>query len=666
MLASAPIVDLSPQVREAFDEAWLAVFKTRAQSRSLMAREPHEFLFDFAARYQRLIRLPRRTRRSMERHWKCALTVIALWMTLGQAPAWAANIEVAAGVPPSINADGKCSLIEAIVNANRDLRTHLDCVAGAGADTILLPAKSTQRLNAKQSLPQITSRIVIEGRQSTVQRNTSEESYDLTFFRIGATGDLTLNKITVSGATTSGVSGGNGVLNEGGFLTLNDGSVVSMRTGLINRGGAVLRKSTISGSGKTLDPGDSGGQGIQNSGTLFLTNSVVTGNEAVFAGGGIANLEGSTLTVVDSIVSQNGISYEGRGGGIDNRGTLVLVRSAVSGNRANSGAGISNGPTGTATLRDSTVSGNQIIRNYSYGGGGISTAGTLILDNCTVSNNVAVLGAGIYVVQHGALTIANSTVTGNIAEYAAGGVDIQSGTATLHRSIVSGNTASTRAETREIRVTDYFASNVVAADDYNLFGHDGDAGTTGFTPGSTDIVPNEPIGAILLPLADNGGGTQTHALAIGSPALDSSPSDATCPRTDQRGNPRPRGPACDIGAFEGVAVMCNGVVTTMVGTIAGDRLTGTPGPDVISGLSGDDTIVGLEGNDVICAGFGADRVDGGPGRDLLFGEPGDDRLFGQGGNDTLNGGAGQDQCDGGGHSGAGDTATACEKVSNVP
>ena len=174
-------------------------------------------MLGFAAHYQRLIALPRRTRRSMERSWKCTLTAIALLMALGQAPAWAANIEVTAGTPPSIHADGKCSLIEAIVNANRDRRTHLDCVAGAGADTILLPAKSTQRLNAEQSLPQITSRIVIEGRQSTILRNATQDSY-LSFFRVGATGDLTLNKITVSGATASGALGGSpGVFNDGGF-----------------------------------------------------------------------------------------------------------------------------------------------------------------------------------------------------------------------------------------------------------------------------------------------------------------------------------------------------------------------------------------------------------------------------------------------------------------
>jgi Ca2+-binding RTX toxin-like protein len=263
----------------------------------------------------------------------------------------------------------------------------------------------------------------------------------------------------------------------------------------------------------------------------------------------------------------------------------------------------------------------------------------------------------------GTLTIVNSTVTGNSCishSYIphGGGVSVSSGTLTLRSSIVSGNSAD---EAREVSV---YSGAVVKADDYNLFGHDGDAGVEGFVPGSTDIVPNKLIGGILLPLADNGGGTKTHALAIGSPALDASPDDATCPTIDQRSNPRPRGPACDIGAFEGVAVLCNGKVTTMVGTINDDQLTGTAGPDVISGLLGNDTITGLEGNDVICTGAGDDAVYGGAGADLVFGEPGNDRLFGQGGNDTLNGGVGQDQCDGG--PGAGDTATACENVSGVP
>jgi uncharacterized repeat protein (TIGR01451 family) len=49
-------------------------------------------------------------------------------------------------------------------------------------------------------------------------------------------------------------------------------------------------------------------------------------------------------------------------------------------------------------------------------------------------------------------------------------------------------------------------------------------------------------------LADNGGGTPTHALQAGSPAIDA----GTCANvvSDQRGVPRPQGLHCDIGAYE--------------------------------------------------------------------------------------------------------------------
>ena len=56
-----------------------------------------------------------------------------------------------------------------------------------------------------------------------------------------------------------------------------------------------------------------------------------------------------------------------------------------------------------------------------------------------------------------------------------------------------------------------------------------------------------PIDPRLGPLQDNGGPTPTHALLLGSPAIDAS---SACPATDQRGVTRPQGAGCDIGAFE--------------------------------------------------------------------------------------------------------------------
>ena len=54
---------------------------------------------------------------------------------------------------------------------------------------------------------------------------------------------------------------------------------------------------------------------------------------------------------------------------------------------------------------------------------------------------------------------------------------------------------------------------------------------------------------LVAPLADNGGPTLTVALLPFSPAIDAA-NTAAAPSTDQRGFPRPYGPAADIGADE--------------------------------------------------------------------------------------------------------------------
>jgi hypothetical protein len=93
----------------------------------------------------------------------------------------------------------------------------------------------------------------------------------------------------------------------------------------------------------------------------------------------------------------------------------------------------------------------------------------------------------------------------------------------------------------------------VTADDFNLFGVNGQARVSGFTSGATDLVPAAGVRLrdILQPtLAANGGSTQTHALVPWSPAIDTVTEDCPPPARDQRRVPRPQGPACDIGAVE--------------------------------------------------------------------------------------------------------------------
>ena len=91
-----------------------------------------------------------------------------------------------------------------------------------------------------------------------------------------------------------------------------------------------------------------------------------------------------------------------------------------------------------------------------------------------------------------------------------------------------------------------------------------------------------------------------------------------------------------------LALRCNGLPATILGTPGADVIVGTPGNDVIIGFGGNDAIRGLGGNDTICAGAGHDTVEGNGGQDVLLGGPGNDNMRGGAGNDILMGHGGRD------------------------
>jgi hypothetical protein len=156
-------------------------------------------------------------------------------------------------------------------------------------------------------------------------------------------GTLTATNSTVSG--NSAVWAAGGIANAVGTLTLNDSTVNGNSAfwiggGILNdsAGTVTVTDSTISGnrtSGNTTNLGSGGGGGIYNWwGTVTVTDSTVSGNSAG-SGGGMYN-NGGTGTVIDltgSTVSGNYAIYDG--GGIYVRGTQVSIfNTIVAGNTA--------------------------------------------------------------------------------------------------------------------------------------------------------------------------------------------------------------------------------------------------------------------------------------------------------------------------------------------
>ena len=459
----------------------------------------------FATFYRGLARLPRRARRALQRRWRRSLAGIALLYALGQVPAaLAAQIDV--GV-------GGCTLVNAITAANTDRQTN-GCLPGSGADTITLPAGSTQLLTSgpyyssgPTGLPVISSAIVIDGNGSTIARDP--QALPFRILVVDSAGDLVLQEATVTGGISSSMSGSSG-------------------GGIFNRGTTTLTNSTVSGNSASFDLfGAGSGGGVSNYGTLTLSSSTVSGNSAVGSGGGIVNFSSGTLTLTNSTVSDN--SADGSGGGVINYGDV------------------------TVTLANSTVSGNSAGSD----GGGLRNSGTLILANSTVSGNSADSdGGGLR--NSGTLTFTDSTVSGNSASGSGGGVFTYD-TLTLDQSLVSGNSASSQGP-EVYNSSGEGGPGILITNGFNVFGHDGIAGVDGIAsgaPGATDLVPAVPLSAILDPaLADNGGPTRTHALVVGSPAIDAIPVASCATIGDQRGVPRPQDgdddtlADCDIGAFE--------------------------------------------------------------------------------------------------------------------
>lgn len=251
----------------------------------------------------------------------------------------------------------------------------------------------------------------------------------------------------------------------------------------------------------------------------------------------------STVTIADLTITNgnSGPDFGTEGGGIRNFGTLTLRNCTISNNVSINGGGIFN--VGTLTVDRCTLSGNT--STFDEGGGVRNPGGTATIVNSTVSGNTVLggiggigFGAGISNEGDGSLSLINSTITRNTASGsgAAGGLGSNSGSVAIINTIIADNNSPVECNVSGTTVS---SSHSLASDNTCPLAGTGD-------------LPNTSPG--LDPLANNGGPTDTHALQASSAAVDAG-DDATCVAApvngiDQRGTGRPQGSHCDIGAFE--------------------------------------------------------------------------------------------------------------------
>jgi CSLREA domain-containing protein len=365
-------------------------------------------------------------------------------------------------------------------------------------------------------------------------------------------GTITLNsQLTVTAGGPLTIDGENGITLGGNgttrILWVEYGSVLTLKhltvvngyavdgAGLYNNGGTVTMDGcTLS---QNIVEGGAGGGIYNNTGTLLLSNSTLSGNVgSVNGGGGIYNGI-ATLIITDSLLSENSSS---NGGGIRNTGgTIMVTHSTLSGNIAGVGGAISN--IGSLMMIDSTLSENYTDQ----------------------------VGSAIYS-WDGMVIVSNSTLTGNFAGFG-GTISYYFGSITATNSIINSYPFGSNCKTQ---ISD--GGHNISSDD-----------TCGFDPANGSLPNTDPM---LGPLQDNGGPTLTHALLVGSPAIDTG-DNVQCPSTDQRGVPRPQDgngdglALCDIGAFEKVYQIVSPTLVTITGSSNGLVMQSYPFYAMVASIS---------------------------------------------------------------------------------
>ena len=295
------------------------------------------------------------------------------------------------------------------------------------------------------------------------------------------THDATTGSLDVTGALTITGNGSASTIIQAGTSSSNGIDQLFNINPLI--GGSPAAGFAVSITGLTLQNGKNasndqnadgeGGAiafdaGIDNAGSLTLSNDVITQNQTINGdGGGVALFDGGTVSITNCTISNNTAHSTGTnavlGGGMfvgfsPSVGTLTITTSQITGNKVvapsaaatSTGGGIDDSFEGLAL----TIHGGQISSNQAPGDGGGINAGSVTIDQSTLidSNTAGGKGGGVF---GNAISITNATITNNGAATGGGGVYVNSGTT----STITGSRFFNNSSTSGAKGVDRNASN---------------------------------------------------------------------------------------------------------------------------------------------------------------------------------------------------------------
>ncbi len=253
------------------------------------------------------------------------------------------------------------------------------------------------------------------------------------------------------------------------------------------------------------------------------------------------NAPGKIVKLANLIIEQgNSGSSSGGGVRVQANTSLIVDNCIIRDNTAsgNSGGGIRGFPGSTITIMNSVIYGNSATNTLSgFGGGGISAGGKLFMTNCTISGNIGWPGGGGIACTSNAI-LDRCTIVSNTAGFGGGFLGTTNAGAGLQlaNTILAGNSDRDfegRLDSGGYNlIQDISPTNVLLQlTSSDILGLPANLGPLGYTYSFPPFV------------------VTGHIPQLGSPVINRGDPLITT-GTDGFGQPRRRGPAMDIGAFE--------------------------------------------------------------------------------------------------------------------